>query len=93
MAKAFASPFKKRKELKIYPLYCRLTKCVVGKNDKLVKNRSDGIVKIRYIRRGGFLRERPYIWYAERTKNRSNAVDRIFYDVVKNSADCFVNKV
>ena len=50
MVKAFSSPFKKRKELKIYPLYCRLTKCVVGKNDKLVKNRSDGIVKIPYAK-------------------------------------------
>jgi hypothetical protein len=50
--------------------------------DKLVKSRSNGIVKIRYTRRGGFLRERPYIWYAEGTKNRRNAVDRTFYDVV-----------
>ena len=48
--------------------------------DKLVKNRSDGIVKIRYTRRGVFLRERPYIWYAERIKNRRDA---FFYDVVK----------
>ncbi len=29
------------------------------------------------------MRARPYIWYAERTKMRCDAVDRIFYDAIR----------